>query len=69
MTQILDERIRDISVIRGSSFRDCDDFHRDADLVVSVDGKISRCRVDIPSGISKERNEASAFTIDHVAPF
>jgi hypothetical protein len=40
-----------------------------ADLVVSIDGKISRSRVDISSGFSSSRLTVSAFSIDHVAPF
>lgn len=40
-----------------------------ADLVVKVDGKTHRRRVDVTSGISPASNSATVLPVDNIAPF
>lgn len=40
-----------------------------ADLVVTVDGRVVRNRVNVASGFTRGRRVARAFTVDDVAPF
>jgi hypothetical protein len=39
-----------------------------ADLVIRVDGKMLICRVDVISGLSKNRMVALVLPIDNIAP-
>lgn len=40
-----------------------------ADLVVTVDGRFLRNRVNLPSGFSQARSIARVLPVDNVAPF